>query len=252
MTKVPAVTLALLAAASVAVAATDTSSRYDIILKRQPFWNPPPPPQRRTVVRSTKPPVQAKSFVDTMGIRMCGITKRDDKIQVGFVARTGRGRNRTQKSYYLHVGETEGDFQVVSADFEAETAVLRNGTETATISMSEATSAASSGPAVASPAARVPTASRTRTAARSVPRPTSYRDILKKRQEERARRLKEEQARAKEREKKLKGEELQKHLQEYNLKLIRAKGELGPPLPIPLTPEQDAELVKEGVLPPRE
>lgn len=50
----------------------------------------------------------------------------------------------------------------------------------------------------------------------------------------------------------LEGEALDKHLQSYNMELIRAGGELGPALPIPLTPEQDAQLVKEGVLPPNE
>ncbi|MFC1497714.1 hypothetical protein ACFLS1_04455 [Verrucomicrobiota bacterium] len=47
---------------------------------------------------------------------------------------------------------------------------------------------------------------------------------------------------------KLKGEELDQHLRKYNLQLIR-KGE-APALPIQLTPEEDAQLVKEGVLPP--
>jgi hypothetical protein len=41
-----------------------------------------------------------------------------------------------------------------------------------------------------------------------------------------------------------------KKLREYNLELIKAKGAKGPPLPIQLTPEEDDQLVKEGVLPP--
>lgn len=47
-------------------------------------------------------------------------------------------------------------------------------------------------------------------------------------------------------------EERDQDMQEYNMELIRAGGELGPALPIELTPEQDAQLVKEGVLPPQE
>jgi len=43
-------------------------------------------------------------------------------------------------------------------------------------------------------------------------------------------------------------EEYQKHLQQQNEDAIRTGK---PPLPIPLTAEQDARLVKEGVLPPR-
>lgn len=45
----------------------------------------------------------------------------------------------------------------------------------------------------------------------------------------------------------LQGAELEKHLREYNLQAIRQGM---PPLPIPLTPEEDAKLVQEGVLPP--
>ena len=39
-------------------------------------------------------------------------------------------------------------------------------------------------------------------------------------------------------------------MQEYNMELIRAGGDLGPALPIELTPDQDAQLVREGALPP--
>jgi hypothetical protein len=46
-------------------------------------------------------------------------------------------------------------------------------------------------------------------------------------------------------------EELERHLRQYNMELIRAKGENGPPLPIPLTDEEDNRLVVEGFLPPR-
>lgn len=77
-------------------------------------------------------------------------------------------------------------------------------------------------------------------------RPASYRDLLKQRQEQRnPRRTNTQQPR-------LSGDELKKRLQDYNMKVLRAKGELGPPLPIHLTPEQDKQLVEEGILPPRE
>jgi hypothetical protein len=44
---------------------------------------------------------------------------------------------------------------------------------------------------------------------------------------------------------------LQNHLEQYQMDLIRAGGEKGPPLPMELTPEMDDQLVKEGVLPPQ-
>jgi hypothetical protein len=46
----------------------------------------------------------------------------------------------------------------------------------------------------------------------------------------------------------LTGKDLQKHLREVNLEYIR-KGM--PPQPIHLTPEEDAKLVEEGILPPQ-
>jgi hypothetical protein len=51
---------------------------------------------------------------------------------------------------------------------------------------------------------------------------------------------------------KLSSEELQRKLQEYQMNLIRSGGQLGPPLPMQLTPEMDAQLVNEGVLPKAE
>ena len=45
------------------------------------------------------------------------------------------------------------------------------------------------------------------------------------------------------------GEALEKHLKEYQMQVIR---EGLPPLPIPLTPEMDNQLVSEGVLPPQQ
>jgi len=47
------------------------------------------------------------------------------------------------------------------------------------------------------------------------------------------------------------GPELEKHMQDYQMDLIRSAGLSGPPLPMELTPEMDARLVIEGVLPPQ-
>ena len=46
---------------------------------------------------------------------------------------------------------------------------------------------------------------------------------------------------------KLQGAALQKHLEQYQMQVIRQDL---PPLPIPLTPEMDRQLVEEGFLPP--
>ena len=44
-------------------------------------------------------------------------------------------------------------------------------------------------------------------------------------------------------------EALKKHLEQYQMDLIRSGGAKGPPLPMQLTPEMDQQLVNEGVLP---
>ena len=44
--------------------------------------------------------------------------------------------------------------------------------------------------------------------------------------------------------------EMEDYFKEYQMELIRAGGASGPALPIPLTPEMDAQLVEEGVLAP--
>ena len=43
------------------------------------------------------------------------------------------------------------------------------------------------------------------------------------------------------------GEELEKHLNEYQMEVIRQGM---PPLPVQLSPDRDAQLVAEGFLPP--
>jgi hypothetical protein len=42
-----------------------------------------------------------------------------------------------------------------------------------------------------------------------------------------------------------------KILQKYNMDIMRARGKMGPPLPIPITEEMDDQLVQEGVIPPK-
>jgi hypothetical protein len=57
-----------------------------------------------------------------------------------------------------------------------------------------------------------------------------------------------QQAEEKPPEPKLTGDALKKHLEDVQMDAIRSGR---PPLPMPLTPEMDAQLVSEGVLPPQ-
>ena len=150
--------------------------------------------------------------------------------------RIGLENRKSKKMYLLYVGESEDEIHVVKADFDTEAALLRKGTEEDWIYMDESKNAP-----VASATHRSPTL--------STPRPPtrhSYRSRLNQRREAL------EKARAERMKKpveKYTGPALKKHLEEYQMDLIR-KGM--PPLPVPLTPEMDATLVEEGVLPPME
>jgi hypothetical protein len=126
---------------------------------------------------------------------------------------------------------------IVEADYDGEKALLRKGAEEAWIGMNDAGNAMAVPPAPA-PLGRglgaLPTIDRRPTPRRNTggaapvapPAPPP--------------------------EPALKGEALVKHLEQYQMDLIRAGGDKGPPLPMELTPEMDAQLVKEGVLPPNE
>ena len=195
-------------------------SRYKIIIDRKPFGEPPvvakkPPPPSRPV----KP---VKSFLDDL--TMCAVNDTALGINVGFIDK------RNKKNYFLYVGEIEDGIELIDADYEAEKAHLRKGTEEGWIYMT----GSAGGTAVSAKKVVTPLTSRR----------MSYKERLKRRREQLRHRKVEPP--------KMTGPELEQHLQEYNLKLIRAGGELGPPLPIQLTPEQDAQLVAEGVLPAME
>jgi hypothetical protein len=202
---------------------------------------------------------------------MCAIKQGRGGVYVGFLD----VRAKPEKSYYLKVGDSEDGIDVLEADFVKEAVKLRKGGDEQWLYMDgraadaprgpEAPAAVAMAPALGVPPSAPPTVSppplppmampSSPPSIVSPPRPPmvppptvagSYAERLRKRRE-----ILEARRRADEAQPKLSGEDLQKQLQEYNLKLIRAKGALGPPLPIPLTPEQDAALVSEGVLPPQ-
>jgi hypothetical protein len=81
----------------------------------------------------------------------------------------------------------------------------------------------------------------------------SYVERLKRRREEMVRAQEAERLRreleAAEKAREITKEEVDRRMREYNLNLIRQG--IKPPKPIVLTPEEDAQLVKEGVLQPQ-
>ncbi len=193
--------------------------RYQVILDRKPFGALPAP--EVPVV----PTPQAESFAKSL--RLSTIIEMDDgSIKVGFVD------TRTGRSYMMAAGESQDGIEVMTANWKDEEAVLRQGEDMALIKLGTGeTRALAPGQAPqsgATPAAQQgarPTweeRRRARAAVQPPPEPPPQ--------------------------PKYTGEELTRHLQDYQLEVIRQGL---PPLPLPLTPEMDAKLVSEGILPPR-
>ncbi len=216
----------LLAAVIPIEAALGDFSRYEVILARRPFGEAPA--ELDADIAASVQPV-GPSFADRL--QMCAITAVGDSLRVGFIDSS----SKPPKSYYLFVGESEDGITVVSADYEAETALLRKGAEERQLAMGGGSTA--SGVSMAAVKSGAVSLNRTRRRRKSL----TPEELIEKR-----RKAIEEKTPI------LSGQVYEAHIRKYNMELIRAGGQLGPPLPVTLTAEEDAKLVEEGVLPPVE
>lgn len=92
-------------------------SRYAGILNRMPFGQPPPPPPPPPPVVSRPPPPP----IFASQLTLCAINRTlAGTVAVGLVDRSVTPPH----NYYLDVGETENGLTVVTADFDAEVAVI--------------------------------------------------------------------------------------------------------------------------------
>jgi hypothetical protein len=205
--------------------------RYQVILERMPFGRPPPPPPIQTKPVDAPPPPPQSTFAKDFRVSLM-IERPDGSVKVGLID------SRNKVDYMLEVGMPEEGIELVSADYEKQEAVIRKGSEMAVVKVE--TPGGNPGRAF-TPSVQGAQHLQPKTRAA----PPSY---LQKRRE-RLRQAYEEQKKRRAAQPKMSGRELQQHLQDYQMEVIR-KGL--PPLPIPLTPEMDAKLVKEGVLPPVE
>ena len=226
------VALVLLAGATTVWAARPELefARYAIILEREPFGAPVAAPVAPPASSLVAPP---DSFIKTL--RMCAITESEGGLRVGLVDL----KSAPPKSYFLYIGDVEDGVELVEADYAKERARLRKGSEEYWISMSadaQGGGGGGGGSAAATVSANEPSAKR-----------LTYAERLRRRREadeaEQAR-LRELAARPVPT-----PEALDAQLKKFQMDVIR-NGE--PPLPIPLTPEMDDQLVAEGVLPPLE
>lgn len=207
-------------AAGAAVPAPRPFEDYQIILDRKPFGAPPDASQEPERVV----PV-SESFAASL--QLSGIYElADGNLRVAIT-------DKKDSSYFtLVVGEKNAalGIELVDADYEGEKATLQKDEQVVVLSMNDV-----SGGQVLSA--------------------TEGQERVKQAEEHRTSYAERRRLRMLERQKPVEipkpmytGEELEKHLQEYQMEVIR-DGNL-PPLPVQLTPENDAKLVAEGVLPP--
>jgi hypothetical protein len=219
MKKAYFVTFCLVAAACCSGAESPPDfERYRVILDKKPFGEAPSP-------ESLQAPLSpSESFAKSL--RMSALLEVEDGgIRVGLVDL------QNNKNFFLGVGDTEEGIELVSADYDNEEAVLRKGPEMAVIKLQSGEIQ--------------PLTQAEQQARLNAPPPQSRRLSYAER------RLMRQQQRQQEPppQPKYTGEQLEQHLRDYQMEVIRQGL---PPLPIPLTPEMDAQLVQEGVLPPQQ
>jgi hypothetical protein len=191
---------------------------YQVILDRKPFGAPPDRSQMpEKVIRVSE------SFAAQM--LLSGLFEMDDgNLRAAIV-------DKKDNSYFtLMIGEKNADgIELLDADYEREEATLQKDGQVVVLNMSGATTENV-----------LSSAEREQRLKQAEERRLSYAERRRLRQIERSKPLEVPKPI-------YTGEELEKHLQRTQMDAIR-KGM--PPLPVQLTPEQDAELVAEGFLPP--
>ena len=228
------VLLGLVAGPSLAATGGGGLGDYEVIIQRKPFGEPPPEPEVPVTAAPATP--AGPGLADLY--KLVAISETDMGLRVGLV------ETKTSKSYYLRVGELEDGIELIDADYDMDKALIRKGPQEAWLSMGGSMKSLSPQPIGAPP--RVP-AMTPGSAGGAAGVAVSYAARRRQRMAEL-----EERRRQMAQAPQLPPEELKKHLETYQMELIRSGGEKGPPLPIPLTPEMDDQLVAEGVLPPAE
>lgn len=191
--------------------ADDGFQRYQMILEKQPFGQDPP---GMDVVQI---PI-TQSFARTLRLSMMFEGPEGD-IRVGITD------VEKKKDYVLRMGQEVDGLELVDADLGASEAMVRRDNEVALFKL-----------AAADPTP-IPKSEQTR-------RKTSYQE----RRNERAQTTPTATQPEPPKEPALTGDALRKHLENVQMDAIRNGL---PPLPLPLTPEMDAQLVSEGILPPQ-
>ncbi len=205
------VILILLTLALSGMAAEEGFKRYQIIIDKHPFGEEPP--ELETVQISLD-----KSFARHLRLSMLFEGPGGD-VRAGIID------TKEKKNYILSIGEIEGGLELIEADLSASEAMLRKGSEVALFKLESDTP---------EPLSKSQQAARRSSYAgrRSARLAAANRSTEPKKPEA----------------PRLTGEALRAHLENVQMNAIR---DGLPPLPLPLTPEMDAQLVSEGVLDPQ-
>ncbi|MFA5688860.1 MAG: hypothetical protein WC959_06915 [Kiritimatiellales bacterium] len=209
--KVSPVILISFAAALAGPAAMQSFDRYQIILDKHPFGDMPLEGDLAIV------PAE-QSFARNMRLSML-FESGDGSVRVGIVD------DANKKSYILAVGEPQEGLELIEADIIASEAMLKRGSEVVLFKLEAGT------PQQVSKSEQ-----------------TSRQKSYTERRKALLQRIEEQKKPEEPPQPRLTGEALRKHLENVQMDAIRQGL---PPLPIPLTPEMDAQLVSEGVLPPQ-
>lgn len=200
-------------------------SDYDVILERKMFGDPA---AAAAAAQAALPPVSIQeSFAATL--RLSGIYELDDgNLRVAI-------SDKKDNSYFalrLDEGPNAEGISLVEADYKKGEAVLQKGDEVVVLSMD------------ANENKVLSSEEKSQRAEEAQKRRMSYAERRRLRKEARAKAMEEARNRPR-----LSGPELEEHLQNYQMEVLRTGL---PPLPVQLTPDRDAQLVAEGVLPPQD
>lgn len=240
---------------------------YQVILDRQPFGRPPEPPAAVVAPEAAKL-AQAEQVLAKQ-IRLSVLTRTKQGVAAGLIDSS----TTPPKNLYLYVGGTEAGITLVSADVEAETAEISKDGATLVFTLTGVKMPAVLTPPAAGmaglPPPRAPSpfsppavpAAPFRLSPRPTPVPVApspgsvststnatatYIERLRMRREELQASNAANLAGMNKTTEKLVTEAAQAALRKRNMDMIRrGEGSLG----IALTPEEDAQLVREGVLP---
>jgi len=214
--KIYFICLILLCSALSAISSEEGFARYQSIIDRRPFGEEPP--ETETVQISIN-----ESFAKNLRLSMLFEGPSGD-LRAGIVDTV------KNKSYTLKVGESIDRIELVEADILKSEAMLKKGNEVVLFKLE---------------AGKPEVLSKKQQSSRQSSYAKRRKALLKKVE---ARKAEQKPNPIQPQSPNLTGVALRQHLEQVQMNAIR---EGLPPLPMPLTPEMDAQLVSEGVLPPQ-